>query len=195
MPHVSSSNPETYSFLSIHQLLTFPEVFCMVFSGSVWDVGLLGSGFLLDWQASVGAIWRGSRLDRRKARVGGRRVGTVQSWKPWKQAFVQWRGKTLPESVEDESCSSCRDLEHIGTIRRNYPNLSSEIEVVKIGNWKARKDWSPENFSRMQKTAVEGNKAGRDGTGSSEELQVALWGSRPRPPLGHGGQSGWTGST
>ena len=58
-------------------------------------------------------------------------------------------------------------------IRRNYPNLSPEIEVVKTGKWKARKDWSPEEFSRIRKTAVEGNKAGGDGAGSSEGLKVA----------------------
>ena len=123
MPHVSSSNPETYSFLSIHQLLTFPEVFCVVFSGSVWDVGLLGSGFLvlLDWQASAGAIWRGSRLDRKKARVGGRRVGTVQSWKPRKQAFVQWRERRclsrwrMRAAVRVETSSA---LERLGGIIR-----------------------------------------------------------------------------
>ena len=58
-------------------------------------------------------------------------------------------------------------------IRRDYPNLSPEIEVVGTGKWKARKDWSPEEFSRIRKTAVEGNKAGGDGAGSSEGLGVA----------------------
>lgn len=65
--------------------------------------------------------------------MGGRRVGIVQSWKPRKQGFCSVKGKTLTEAVEDESCSSCRDLDCIGTIRRNYPNLSPDIDVVKIG--------------------------------------------------------------
>lgn len=122
----------------------------------------------------------GSPLKRestwQKEGPGGREAcGHCAELEAVEHAFFPWR-ETLTEAVKDESCSSCRDHKRIGMIRKNYPNLSPEIEVVKTGKWKARKDWSPEEFSRIRKTAVEGNKAGGDGAASSEGLEVALGG-------------------